>query len=555
MSTRDYTDSESDGETRGRELTSAHSTPARGSPTRSSPTKAGGPSNPSLRITLRPNMSHLVDESPSTSSKKHPRERSRDRSDADHYDRSSASPPPHQIRLKLGSSSGKQSMASKAAYSSSEGESDAPERKKDDRSPPTKKQRTSKGANKQPKPAGPTLPAQHRKTYDWLQPSSASASHHGPPDREGREPRDPPKPEPAKVTPKAKKPREKKKKEEAVAEKVETDVDDDVRSLLGEEFDSLQGSVPPEGKSKKAIAAAARRKAAAASGEAGPGRNWRKGLKKGDPLPWKEATFLGDGHKVMKSSPLATPQRPAASTEGTPEPLDATVLAAAMRPRDAREPSPPFVLANAAELGFPVFSKPISAPKINLSPFPKITQSFAPFDNKPFRPEKVRSWAVADRSVVTIGGGTLKFKTWTRGPQSALGVVLEAQREADAAAKAAKRAAKEANNSGQESTPGPSSAPERPPLLHSPSADSVLPVDGEADDGASEMGGDDESVAGSVRDSPAPSPAPIRGRGAASKRGRPRKSKLAQEIIPTDQSDGEGGEGGEGGEAIKTEEA
>lgn len=251
----------------------------------------------------------------------------------------------------------------------------------------------------------------------------------------------------------------------------------------------------------------------------------------------------------MKSSPLATPQRPAASTEGTPEPLDAVVLSAAIR-RDAREPSPPFVLADAAVLGIPVFSKPITAPKIALSNFPKITQSFAPFDNKPFRPEKVRSWSVGERTLVGIGGGTLKFKTWARGPQSALGVVLEAQREAEAAAKAAKRAAKEANNSGQESTPGPNSAaPERPPLLHSPSADSVLPPDGEGEDNASEIGDGEESVAGSARDSPAPSPAPIRGRGAASKRGRPRKSKLAQEIIPTDQSDGEDGE------AIKTEEA
>lgn len=105
------------------------------------------------------------------------------------------------------------------------------------------------------------------------------------------------------------------------------------------------------------------------------------------------------------------------------------------------------------------------------------------------------------------------------GPQSELGVVLQAQREADAAAKAAKRESKMSKDS--------EPPPDRPTFAHSLSNDSVpraASVDG---DNESEAGDGDESAILSARESPAPSPA--RRRKAPAK---PRKSKLAQEIKP-----------------------
>ena len=39
-------------------------------------------------------------------------------------------------------------------------------------------------------------------------------------------------------------------------------------------------------------------------------------------------------------------------------------------------PSPPFVPADAAKLGFPVYSKPIAALKTSLGPFPKVPFTF-----------------------------------------------------------------------------------------------------------------------------------------------------------------------------------
>lgn len=93
------------------------------------------------------------------------------------------------------------------------------------------------------------------------------------------------------------------------------------------------------------------------------------------------------------------------------------LLATVTRERE-REPSPPFVLADAAKLGIPVFANPIVSPKIALGPFPKVTQFFAPFDQKPFRKEKVREWSHAEKTIQGVGGGTLKFKTWSRGESS-----------------------------------------------------------------------------------------------------------------------------------------
>jgi hypothetical protein len=78
-------------------------------------------------------------------------------------------------------------------------------------------------------------------------------------------------------------------------------------------------------------------------------------------------------------------------------------------------PSTTFLLADAKAMGIPVFANPIGPPKLVLGNFPKVTTSFAQFDNKPFRKEKPRDWEFAERSVTGIGGAVLKFKTWRPG--------------------------------------------------------------------------------------------------------------------------------------------
>lgn len=79
----------------------------------------------------------------------------------------------------------------------------------------------------------------------------------------------------------------------------------------------------------------------------------------------------------------------------------------------------PFVLADPTTMDMPVFSKPIVAPKMILSQFPKVTPYFLPNnggDAGPFpRREKTRSWKDSERQFVGIGGGTLKFKSWVKG--------------------------------------------------------------------------------------------------------------------------------------------
>jgi hypothetical protein len=82
---------------------------------------------------------------------------------------------------------------------------------------------------------------------------------------------------------------------------------------------------------------------------------------------------------------------------------------------------------------------------------------------------------------------------------------------------------------------------ERPPLLSNPSFDSTSALNGtpteqksvgdDGDEAVQSEAGDDESVVGSVKESASPSG---RVRGGKSGRGRPRKSKLAQEIVPAD---------------------
>lgn len=161
---------------------------------------------------LRPNLSHLTDPSPRA---------------LPAADRSSLSPPPP-ITLKLS----RQARAEKATYSSSEGEDSRPDPAEEglgdmeiedevemdgsgaygSHSKPGLKKKgakraklghgSSKTGNSSPiplpgpgasttptiPPGGPTikLPGQHRKTYDWLTPSSVSASHSGPPQRDDK---------------------------------------------------------------------------------------------------------------------------------------------------------------------------------------------------------------------------------------------------------------------------------------------------------------------------------------------------------------------------------
>ncbi|BEI82434.1 hypothetical protein CcaverHIS002_0303020 [Cutaneotrichosporon cavernicola] len=244
-------------------------------------------------------------------------------------------------------------------------------------------------------------------------------------------------------------------------------------------------------------------------GNPGPGKAWRKGMRKGDPMPWKEgSSFMGE---KIRSSPLATPQRASVSREVSPD-LDAMLLATVTRERERveREPSPPFMLADADKLGIPVFANPVIPPKISLSQFPKVTQTFARMDHKPWPKEQVRKWTFDERVIQGVGGGSLKFKTWSRGPDSQLSMVVAAQREAEAAARAAKREMKQKENE----------TPERPPFAHSLSSDSV-PRAGSVDE-ESEADGDD-----SARESPAPR---------RRKPAKPRKSKLAQEIKPEAES-------------------
>jgi hypothetical protein len=252
--------------------------------------------------------------------------------------------------------------ARQAAYSSSEDEGKKePPKKKTKRSPPPEK-------------------APQKKKYNWLTPSAAGASHHGP---EGR------------------------------SERAQS-------AISAMSAASTPAEDAPVEKKK-----APRR----SGGQPGPGKAWRKGMRKGDPMPWKEgSSFMGD---KARSSPLATPQRASVSREVSPDlgelggrkgrrtalTADSLLLASVARERERveREPSPPFVLADPAKLGIPVFANPIVSPRISLSQFPKVTQIFARMDTKPWPKEHVRKWTHDDRVIQGIGGGTLKFKTWSRG--------------------------------------------------------------------------------------------------------------------------------------------
>ncbi|KAI9632430.1 uncharacterized protein MKK02DRAFT_40733 [Dioszegia hungarica] len=518
-----------------------------------------------LRITLRPS----VLQPPTETSSAGP---SRPHAPTATSQRSSLSPPPP-ITLKLS----RQSLAEKADYSSSEDEPDLDmdiasipyveeeylERDASYRSGGSKAKKPAKrakvahgvgagGGGKKPSSAsasaaassagagagagasmpGPStgtggvslkIPGQ-RKTYDWLVPSSVSASHSGPPDR-ASETSSVPSPRPG-----------------AAEDHVE-------RGKLVEEAPM---TAPVKKHSKRR---------AVADGP-GPGKNWRKGQKKG--LAGLKAESQLEPGSQEGSPSLAG----MASVGGTPEPLDLP-----------RADSPPFERADAAKLGFPVFLNPIVGPKFALGTFPRITQFFAPpngGDTGPFpRKEKVRTWKRGASTLRGIGGGTLHYKTWNRGPPSELGRLIQADRDA----KEIQRAAKKAGNaaSAASASAAASSAPlfsdsalpagagaVRPKLDQAISSESVLQLtptqtqtQGDDDSEMGDRDGEEGSVSG-VAASPAGASAGA-ATGAAAKgkkraaagsaagsaaagaggvkpvkpKPKPRKSKLGQEIKPS----------------------
>ncbi|WWD16660.1 hypothetical protein CI109_101090 [Kwoniella shandongensis] len=570
-----------------------------------------GSSHP-LRITLRPNLNHLMHAEPSSSSSSAPKSKPKSKSKstksksstsasvaARHQpsDRSSLSPPPP-ITLKLGM---KHALAEKAAYSSSEED----EEEEHQRPPPSKKKKTAsktsspqtnthaggggKGKNKlQPPPplttttnmlsttsasgSGSGVPAQHRKSYDWLQPSAAGASHHGPPEREKEGVPPPPHASGS-----------------ATSSKITgwSPAEEAIGGLLD---DVLPHDSPSSSKGKTGESGSKPKKShkkRPADAPPGPGKAWRKGIKKGMVIPWKDEDEHGDS---------MTPPTHAASMsrEGSPEPFDlmqrqqseqspslplppTIAPAPAPVPVFVRAPSPPFIPADPAQLGFPVFSKPIVPPKIQLGAFPRVTQNFAPVnggDTGPFpRREKVRSWKFAEKITLGVGGGQLKIKSWARGPPSELGRLIQADKEAKELSKLQRL---------KPSTPTPSLAATttapldylspiggglglghepRPPFTTNTSFDgSVTPLtldkdverDMEGGEEYSEFGGgDDESVVGSVAGvggtvtPPVGNATPSGGgkktavgvsapKSKTTKSKAPRKSKLAQEIVPTE---------------------
>ncbi|WVR03982.1 hypothetical protein IAU60_000981 [Kwoniella sp. DSM 27419] len=573
-SIHDFTDSEPEGEADGPRSAGEGSAPrtARGgagfipgdgedeSPVRSraaskpksTSTEGGHP----LRITLRPSINHLMHSDNQTSPSG-----SRTRNENDRSAPSLSPPPP--ITLKLGF---KHAMAEKAAYSSSDDDEPRPippPAKKKRANPPSKSKDKDKDKDKgkdkdrdeekdkdkdkaqdrlQPPTATPaapgsspsakaSVPAQHRKSYDWLAPSTAGASHRGPPERERTSPS---------ATSAA--------SGSATTAKITgwSPADEAIGGLLDNS---------PEVSEKKPRKSHKRRPDGAPPG---PGKAWRKGIKKGMTVAKNEDSV---------GSPAGSPQTNAtypASREGSPDLLEMPPRADATPIAVPRAPSPPFVLANAKQMGIPVYPKPIVAPKIHLGAFPKVTQYFAPInggDVGPFpRKEPVRSWANSEKITVGIAGGHLKVKTWMAGPPSELSKLVQADKEAKELARLAKvKAGSTAGGattptSVQPDTPTPAVAdPARPPLTTANSFDAgsttATPLLGaekdKADEEVSEIGGDEDSVTGSVT-TPAPvpttpSPAPkaikVKVAGGKSKAKQPRKSKLANEIVPTEEVD------------------
>lgn len=187
-------------------------------------------------------------------------------------DRSSLSPPPP-ITLKFGLHQ-RSSLAEKASYSSSSDSSDDdseaeavaqtsnPRPKKKAR--PTPKSPTHNKLHPPPHTLDTGSDATgHRKSYDWLEPSVAGASHHGPPDR---------------GTPK------------------------------------ITGWVPEDDIKPEDLDSGKKKSHKKKPG--GPGKAWRKGIKKSMLMSWKDGGGSEDGRGGTSTPGDATPR----SMGGSPEP-------------------------------------------------------------------------------------------------------------------------------------------------------------------------------------------------------------------------------------------
>nr|KIR83967.1 hypothetical protein I308_05723 [Cryptococcus tetragattii IND107] len=511
---------------------------------------------------------------------------------------------PH-ITLKL-----KHSMADRANYSSSEEEEEGeeeqiaedrlspsppPSKKKRLSSTPTKSSIASKGKQSIKLTLGPQHPHlrqpssssstsagsaanQGKKSYDWLQPSAAGASHSGPLERErerersAHSPGDLPVPS-ASVASAASNSSTKSQgmspAEEAIGGLLDESVDDNV-VING---NNNNGDPPSLKKGKETVPKAKRSHHKKASdAPPGPGKNWKKGMKK--------AASGASGVKLEKEgTPASTPAFSAISRETSLDPLGlpsprlapetqstTTTPAPAPPPSASRAPSPPFIPADPTTLGFPVFSHPIVPPKIHLGTFPKVTSFFAPInggDSGPFpRKEKVRNWTFQEKGIVGVGGGVMKFKSWVRGPTSELERALQEEKEAQTPQRQQPKAAKGTNAT---STPAPqigvdptasastSSTPAPPNATIT--ADSMTAVNNEhpsvsransfdksVNASPGPPPGDDESENGSEDAGPISTPPAAGGKkkmGSApgKKKGKTPKSKLAQEIVIRDDND------------------
>ncbi|WVW79959.1 hypothetical protein I302_101932 [Kwoniella bestiolae CBS 10118] len=502
--------------------------------------KAGKEGNP-LKITLRPGINNLIN---SSSDSKPPSKPKATR----HSDRSSLSPPPP-ITLKFGL---KSAMAEKASYSSSEDDDplpipppNPPSKKKKSSTPSSTSKSSAKNKASSVTAAGgtPTGPSAHKKSYDWLAPSVAGASHRGPPERE----------------------KEKERERQGSNGKITgwSPADEAIGGLLDDSPDTAA-----EKKLKKS------HKKRSADAPPGPGKAWRKGVKKS----MANSVKAEDGLSTPGGSPLVHAATPI-SREVSPEPIELPPRMTVERPMvppiapTPRAPSPPFVLADAKELGFPVFPNPIHAPKIPLGAFPKVTQYFAPLnggDVGPFpRKEPVRSWTQGEKVIVGIGGGQLKIKSWAMGPPSELSRLVQADKEAKELA----RLAKIKSNNTTANTPTPNQGATTPTVEERPGLNTVnsfdastsinvtpvlAPTDpakegekekGEKEETMSEIADLDELQLQSGQNTPPiPVPVPVTqttptpktkvknpggGGGTKSKKGAaPRKSNLRQEILP-----------------------
>ncbi|WWC87688.1 uncharacterized protein L201_002580 [Kwoniella dendrophila CBS 6074] len=425
-------------------------------------------SNP-LKITLRPGITNLVNnDSPSSSSTKGKTKQPKIKAKSltkrhKTSDRSSLSPPPP-ITLKFGLKS--TTMAEKATYSSSEeDQEDNEDRVEEDdndnddpisipppKQPPSKKKKlslstskpssstttnssNSKGKSKSNQEKEQKLSttalasAAHKKSYDWLAPSVAGASHRRPPERERQNSLT------GSTTSNGNSNSNSKITGWSPADEAIGGLLDDKDNDISKETNSPDITI--EKKPKKQY------KKKAADAPPGPGKAWRKGIKKG----MTTAVKAEDGLSTPGGSPLIQAATPI-SRDASPAPLEMPPRMIGEKPippvvvPPPRAPSPPFILADTQELGFPVYPNPIHAPKVPLGNFPKVTQYFAPLnggDVGPFpRKEPVRNWTHSEKVMIGVGGGQLKIKSWFMGPPSELGRLVQADKEAKELARLAK---------------------------------------------------------------------------------------------------------------------